>query len=231
MKTSNKIFLSFLIFLFSGIIALYLGSKYYVEEYDTTKLVFQDKPLPPFSVVVAEPNTSISMTNSPTRKISQSCFKEAKPKFGNFLVRNDTLFFKAAKQDQNKIPHARFMANIFCDNVKHIVAKENSIISFGNYKVDSLFVKMNNAFINDFNHSINYIQLIAKNSRIDLDCGNLNAVNVELIETRLNLTSHKKINSMTGIAKKSSELNLDLSGKISLDVDGSSRLNIYNSED
>ncbi len=48
MKTSNKIFISFLIFLLSGIIALYLGSKYYTSYYDTSKWVSQENRFPLF---------------------------------------------------------------------------------------------------------------------------------------------------------------------------------------
>ena len=60
MKTSNIIFISFLIFLFGGITLLFIGSKYYELEENLIS-VSQEKPLAPFSVVVAEPGANFSL--------------------------------------------------------------------------------------------------------------------------------------------------------------------------
>ena len=224
MKTSNIIFLSFLIFLFGGITLLFIGSKCYVEHYDTTKFASQEKQLPPFSVVVAESNSSIHLRNGQKRKITQSCFKESRPKFAPFVVRNDTLFIFSAKQDRNKIPHATFMVEIFCENVKRFVAKEGSIVNFSGYQVDSIFVKMNDAdLICEYNNSV-YIKMIAKNSRSNFNCAKLNSMEVELDKTRLDVKSKNRVNNISGTVKTSSEIGLSLDGKINLDVDKSSRM-------
>lgn len=222
MKTSNKIFISFLIFLFSGIIALYIGSKYYVEYYDTHNFVEQVKPLPPFSVVVAEPNAQIQLRNGSERKIVQSFFKTAQPKFAPFVVRNDTLFIFGVKRDRNKLPRAQFMVNVFCENVKHFVAKEKSLVFLSGYQVDSIFVKIDNADLACQNNNSNYIKMIAKNSRTNFDCGKLNSMEVELDETRLELKSKNRVNNISGTVKNDSDVKLILEGKVNLDVDRSS---------
>ncbi|POY40580.1 hypothetical protein C3L50_03535 [Flavobacterium alvei] len=224
MKTSNKIFIAFLIFLFSGIIALYIGSKYYVEYYDTHNFIEQVKPLPPFSVVVAESDAQIHLINGSERKIVQSFFKTKQPRFSSFVVRNDTLFVFGVKRDRNKLPRAKFMANVFCENVKHFVAKENSLVFLSGYQVDSLFVKMNDAELVCQNNNSNYIKLIAKNSRINFDCEKLNAMVVELDKSQLELKSKNKINSISGTVKNDSDVKFSMDGKLNLDVDKSSYL-------
>ncbi len=224
MKTSNKIFISFIIFLFSGIIALYVGSKYYVEYYDIHNFVEQEKPLPPFSVVVAEPGAQIQLRNGSKTKIVQGFFKTKQPRFSSFVVRNDTLFVFGVKQDRNKLPRAKFMANVFCENVKHFVAKENSLVFLSGYQVDSLFVKMNDAELVCQNNNSNYIKLIAKNSRINFDCEKLNAMVVELDKSQLELKSKNKINSISGTVKNDSDVKFSMDGKLNLDVDKSSYL-------
>jgi hypothetical protein len=219
MKTSNKIFISFLIFLFSGIIALYIGSKYYVEYYDTHNFVEQEKPLPHFSVVVAEPRAQIQLRNSPERKIVQSFFKTAQPKFAQFVVRNDTLFVFSPKQDPNKLPRAQFIAYVFCENVKHFVGKENSVVFLSGYQVDSIFVKIDNADLVCQNNNSIYIKLIGKNSRVNFNCEKLNSLELQLDKTRLDLKSKTGVNSISGTVKSNSYLGLSLESKINLDVD------------
>jgi hypothetical protein len=230
MKTSNIILFSFLIFLFSGIIALYIGSKCYVENYDTTKFVDQAKPLPHFSVVVAEPGAQIQMRNSSETKIVQSFFKTAQPRFAPFVVRNDTLFVFAAKQDRNKLPRAQFMVNVFCKDVKHFIAKDNSLVIFSSNPVDSIFVEADNAdLFCDYNNS-NYIKMIAKNSRINFKFEKLNFFEVELDKTQLDVNSKNRVNNISGIVKNDSDVKLFLNGKVNLDVDKSSNLNMYYSK-
>ncbi|WP_281336279.1 hypothetical protein [Flavobacterium eburneipallidum] len=229
MKTSNKIFIAFLIFLFSGIIALYIGSKYYVEYYDTHNFVEQVKPLPPFSVVVAESDAQIHLRNGSERKIVQSFFKTKQPRFSSFVVRNDTLFVFGVKRDRNKLPRAHFVANIFCKNIKHCVAKEKSLVYLSGYQVDSVFVKAENADLVCDNNNSNYIKLIAKNSRINFSFDKLNSIEVELDKTRLDVKSKNRVNNISGTVKNNSDVKLSLDGKINLDVDKSSNLNMYDS--
>ena len=219
MKTSNKIFISFLIFLFSGIIALYIGSKYYVEYYDTHNFVEQEKLLPHFSVVVAEYGAQIQLQNGSKTKIVQSFFKTKQPRFSSFVVRNDTLFVFGVKRDRNKLPRAQFVASVFCENVKHFVAKENSVVFLSGYQIDSIFVKIDNADLVCQNNNSVYIKLIGKNSRVNFNCEKLNSLELQLDKTRLDLKSKTGVNSISGTVKSNSYLGLSLESKINLDVD------------
>lgn len=230
MKTSNKIFISFLIFVFSGIIALYIGSKYYVEYYDTHNSVDQEKKLPPFSVVVAAPGAYIHLRNGSKTKIVQSFFKTAQPRFAPFVVRNDTLFVYAVKQDRNKLPRVKFFSNVFCKNVKHFVAKENSVLYLAGYKVDSIFVKIDKADLACQSNNSNYIKLISNNSRANFDCEKLNSMEVELDKTRLDVKSKNRVNNISGTVKNDSDIILFQNGKVNLDVDKSSNLTMYDSQ-
>ncbi|AOW08061.1 hypothetical protein [Flavobacterium gilvum] len=99
MKTSNYIFISFLIFLFSGITLLFVGAKYYRGTEHKGGFLTQEKPLQPFSVVVAETGANFILKNGPQNKIIQNYLKNSVPNFAPFLVRNDTLFVYSVKKE------------------------------------------------------------------------------------------------------------------------------------
>lgn len=223
MKTSNKIFLSFLIFLFSGIIALYVGSKYF---YENVTFLNQDKKTAPFSVVVAEPGAFLVLKNGSEFGVSQSYKKGSDPDFASFEVRNDTLFMSAVK---SKIDGERFIVpEVYCKNVKSIIAKEKTNINLKNYQTDSLYIKL---YKSDFFWTIkkiNFVTIDAKDSYLHLYEGSITKMNIDLDKTGLWLESKNITRKISGSLINSSEINGSAVGKISLDVDRTSRLNILN---
>lgn len=224
MKTSNYIFLSFLIFLFSGIIALYVGSKYY---YENLKFLIKVKKTASFSVIVAEPGAVLVLKNGNEFRVSQSYRKGSVPDFASFEVRNDTLFMSAV---QSKIDGKWFIVpEVYCKNVKSIIAKEKTNINLKNYQTDSLYIKLNKS---DFFWTLkktNFVSINAKDSYLHLYEGNIHKMNVDLDKTGLWLESENKTREISGRLTNKSQVNGSVNGKISLDVDQSSKLHIYNS--
>ena len=113
MKTSNYIAISFLIFLFGGILLLFVGAKNY-EANEIASTLTQVQKTASFSVVVAEPGAYLVLKNGKEFSISQKYKKDNGPNFAPFEVRNDTLFVSATKlKFQGKIGRASCRERVF----------------------------------------------------------------------------------------------------------------------
>ncbi len=222
MKTSNIILISFLIFLFGGITLLFIGSKYYKVVDDRADFAIQEKKTAPFSVVVAEPGAYLVLKNGREFSVSQGYKKDAVPNFASFVVRNDTLYMYAVK---SKIEGKWFIVpEVYCKNVKSIIAKEKTNVSLRNYQVDSLFVNLNKSELTgDLNKTV-FVSFTSKNSYVRFRGENVQKLELQLDKTELNIDSKKSIETVLGSLKNNSILNCSFDGKISLEVDKSSRL-------
>jgi hypothetical protein len=227
MKTSNKIFISFLIFLFSGIIALYVGSKYYDDIWDKSNFADQKTLLSPFSVVVAEPGAIFILNTGKENKVIQTYRKGTFANFSVFEVRNDTLFVFPVKQQNPKERNYSVVPEIFCVNIKSLVAKENSNIGTGKFNVDTLSVIMNKSnFVWRF-ENIAYLSIQAKDSDIYLEGEKLEKLVVKLDTTKLNTPVKKRIENLSGTLKNNSDCTFYLSNKIILDIDKTSTYDFF----
>lgn len=224
MKTSNIIFLSFLIFLFGGITLLFIGSKYYKGVDDKADFAKLEKPLPSFSVVVAEPGANFNLKSGTKNKIIQTYLKDTVPNFAPYEVRNDTLFMYSVKREQSKEPYLIIAPEVFCVNVKSITTKENSEVHLEKFETDTLSVTMNKSRLDWRFDKAAYISIQAKDSDIYLDGENLEKLTVELDKTKLWASAKKGINCISGNVKNVSDVRLSMNGKMSLDVDKSSTL-------
>jgi hypothetical protein len=228
MKTSNKIFISFLIFLFGGITLLFIGSKYYKGVNDPTNFRIKEKNLSSFSVVVADSGANFNLRNAKENKIIQPYRKDSIANFPSFIVRNDTLFISSAKQIQGLPENYRVATEVFCINIKNIVVKRNSYISMNDFKVDTLMININKSKLDLRFDSISYISLQAKDSDIYLEGQKLEKLVVKLDKTKLNVPIKKRIENLSGTLKNTSDCTFYLSNKIILDVDKTSTYNFYN---
>lgn len=226
MKPSNIILLSFLIFLFGGITLLCFGSRYYNEKHDKSNFAIQEKKTAAFSVVVAEPGAYLVLKNGKDFKVSQSYMKDAVPDFASFVVRNDTLFMSAVK---SKIEGKWFIVpEVYCKNVKIIIAKEKANVNLKNYEVDSLFVSLNKSdFFWDFKKTA-VLSIAAKNSYLHLEGDNLEKINLQLDKTELQINSKQNIKELAGSLINDSYINCPIDGKMSLSVDKSSKIYLGN---
>ena len=212
-----------MIFLFSGIIALYVGSKYYNENLE---LLIQDKKTASFSVVVAEPGSVLVIKDGKEFSVSQSYKKGSTPEFASFEVRNDTLYMSAVK---SKIDGKWFIVpEVYCKNVKSIIAKEKTNIKLKNYQTDSLYIKL---YKSDFFWTLNktnFVSIDAKDSYLHLDEGSIKKMNIDLDKTIIWLESKNKTKEIFGRINNNSGINGSDIGKISLKIDKSSNLHINN---
>lgn len=222
MKTSNYIFISFLIFLFGGITLLFIGSKYYKGIDDKSNFSIQEKKTAPFSVVVAEPGAFLVLKSGREFSVSQSYKKGSVPHFASFEVRNDTLFMSAVK---SKIDGEWFIVpEVYCKNVKYIIAKEKANVSLRNYQVDSLFVNLNKSDLSGNLNKTVFVSFTSKNSYVRFKSENIQKLELQLDKTELNIDSKKSIETVLGSLKNKSILNCSIDGKISLEVDKSSQM-------
>lgn len=228
MKTSNIIFLSFLIFLFGGITLLFIGSKYYKGVDDKANFANQEKIVAPFSVVVAEPGAIFYLKNGKECKVSQSYKKDAVSNFAPFVVRNDTLFMYSVKKEQSKEPYLIIAPEVFCVNVKSIVAKENSDVHLEKFETDTLDISMNKSRLDWRFDKVTYVSIQAKDSNIYLDGENLENLAVKLDKTKLRAAAKIRIDKLSGSLKNDSGGDFSLSNSVHLDADKTSNYGFYN---
>ena len=219
MKTSNYILFSFLIFLFGGILWLFVGAKNY-EANEKNATLTQVKKTAAFSIVVAEPGAYLVLKNGDENKISQKYKKLEKSNFASFEVRNDTLFVSATKlKFQGKwltVPE------VYCKNLKTIIAKENSNINLDNYSVDSLSVHLDKSYLHWQLDKSSYLKVVAQKSLLNIDGQSVGTLNLQLNETRLDMFLKSDINLINGNLTNHSKLYFNLNGRINLKVDSSS---------
>lgn len=226
MKTSNIILISFLVFLFGGITLLYIGSKYYNGINHKADFAIQEKKTAPFSVLVAEPGAYLVMKNGKEFSISQSYKKDRTPNFAPFEVRNDTLFVSTVKS--RKDGEWFIVPEVYCKNVKSIIAKEQTNVSLKNYQADSLFVNLNKSNLSgDLNKTV-FVSFTSKDSYVRFKGENIQKLKLQLDKTELNIDSKKSIDTILGSLKNKSMLNCSIDGKLSLQIDKSSRLFFLN---
>lgn len=228
MKTSNILFISFLLFLFGGIIFLCVGSKYYEVINDPANFAKEEKETAPFSVVVAEPGAFFYLRNAKENKIVQSYTKGSEVNFPPYIVRNDTLFVSSRHPIKDLAENYSVATDIFCVAIKNIVIRENSNINLIDFKADSLNISINKSKLDLRFKNISCISLQSKDSEIYLEGEKLKKLQLNLNKTRLNAPIKKRIENLSGSLKNTSDCTFYLSNKINLDVDQTSVYNFYN---
>ncbi|MFC3333930.1 hypothetical protein [Flavobacterium palustre] len=227
MKTSNIILISFLTFLFGGITLLFIGSKYYKGIDNKADFAIQEKKTAPFSVVVAEPGAYLVLKNGKEFSVSQAYKKEEAPDLAPFEVRNDTLFVSVVKS--RKDGEWFVIPEVYCKNVKSILAKEKTNVTLRNYQVDSLSISLNKSdFFWDFNKPA-FVNIEAKNSNLHFDGDNIEKINLQFDKTKLYLNSQKGAKMLSGSLANDSYIDgVIVDGKINLGIDNSSRMYFRN---
>jgi hypothetical protein len=227
MKTSNYIFSAFLIFLFGGILLLFIGAKFYKGADNEDNFLTQEKPLNTFSVVVAEPGSNFNLKSGTKNKIIQNYLKGAVPNFAPYVVRNDTLFVSSVKKTHSKEPYFIIVPEVFCVNVKSIVAKKSATVRLEKFQADTLRVDLNGAQLNCNFTKIASISMQAKDSDIYLEGESLENLSVKLDKTKLNSPIKKGILSLSGSLKNGSECSFSRGNSVRLDADKTSRYSFY----
>lgn len=228
MKTSNIIITSFFIFLFSVIILLYIGSKYYKSYDDPSNFAMKQKKLPYFSVVVAEPGVTFNLINGKENRIVQNYLKGTAPHVTSSIVRNDTLFVSSLLK-KGGLKHTKNVTEIFYTNMKSILAKENSDIRILGFSADTLNITVKKSRLNwsEFK-KVALVSVDATDSDIFIEGKNLENVIVKLDKAHLDITSKENIKSTSGNIKNISTLDCSGSAKVNLDADKTSKMYFTN---
>lgn len=227
MKTSNKILIAFLILLFSGITALYVGSKYNSGYYDTENFETQEKPLPNFSVIVAEPDTKFQLMSGKENKITHRFLKETYPDIGTCRVQNDTLIISCIQLKKNQVRHTNNTTTIFCKNVKSIIAKKNSNIKLEKFNTKTLTISTNKSFLEWKFENIASVSIQAKDSYINLEGEKLEKLALKLDKSQIHSTINERTTSVSGSLINSSDLRYKMSHSALLTTDDTSNYDFY----
>lgn len=229
MKTSNIIISSFLIFLFGGIILLYIGSKYYKSYDDPTNFLSEDKPLSSFSVVVAGRGAIFNLMTGKENKIHQLYLKGTIPNISSYTVRNDTLFISSKEPKKDEVKHTKNVTEVFCIGVKSIVTRENSYIRMLGVQADTLNVTMNRSRLDwkEF-QKIEFLSVKTKDSEIYLNGKKIEKIDVKLDKTLLNIDAKDYVKSVSGRIKNTSTFDCPSSLVVNIESDKSSRIYLAN---
>lgn len=145
MKRSNILLIAFFSLVFVSILYLYITAKNN-EKQNSSNIVKSEYALPPFSVVVAESGSQVSIQLSDTSSLVARFVGVKKDNEKPFVVRNDTLFILANKINQSiiKQPDIYYGKGVFidlyCKSVNAVVGKANSRVNIQHSSLDSLSV-------------------------------------------------------------------------------------------
>lgn len=229
MKTSNIIITSFLIFLFGGIILLYIGSKYYKPYNDPSNYLSEEKTLSSFSVVVAEPGAIFNLITEKENKINQTYLKGTVPNISSYAVRNDTLFISSKEPKQNEMKDAKNLTEVFCIGVKSIVTKENSDVRLLGLQADTFNISMKKSHLEwkGFER-VAFLSVEGQDSDIYLNGKKLDKIDIKLNKTQLNIDAKENVKSISGNLKNTSTFDCPISMKVNLEADKSSKIYLAN---
>jgi len=145
MKRSNILLITFFSLVFVSILYLYITAKNN-EKQNSSNIVKSEYALPPFSVVVAESGSQVSIQLSDTSSLVARFVGVKKDNEKPFIVRNDTLFILANKINQSiiKQPDIYYgkgvFVDLYCQSVNTVVGKANSRVNIQHSSLDSLSV-------------------------------------------------------------------------------------------
>ena len=226
MKTSNYISISFLIFLFGGIFLLFLSSKFHEGTVSKQEFESFEENLDDFSVIVAGPNSNIGLRNGTQSKIVISFLKTDSCTIPPHEVRHDTLFIY-----EYAVGASPISAQVFCPRPRAVLLKDNSVVNLNDFSIDTLDVSMSaGKMYGTFEQSDSpkgVINLSAtKNSNIYINQSNMEALNINLDHSELNIQD-VSILTLSGFLKNDSKLYSYKSiGKMNIEVDATSRYNL-----
>jgi len=223
MKTSNYIIMAFLIFLFGGILTLFVSAKLDPRAGQNQKFETLEKPLDPFSVIVAEPGASFQIKTGETTRLSTNYQKGEEAILPSYVVRNDTLFVSAFPKSEK-----RTNLEVCYTKIRSIEGKANSEITAHQISGDSLTIKLNDAHFRHYSRtktSNAALQIIANNSNVQLGDISIENLDIQLNKTEMNVWNSSIVN-LSGTLTESSSLSMGQISKINVEVDSSSNYHL-----
>ena len=226
MKISNYISISYLIFLFGGIIVLFSAAKLDPKADIKVRSFLETKALGSFSVVVAEPGVRLIIKHDSISKILGFYNEDTICKFPPYELRNDTLFFLSYPK-----PDFQWI-QIGCNGIKSFLVKENANVRLDEFQGDTLMIKLERAtfYCNfDKDEKKNFVvSVISKESQIQFIKPDISKLNIQLNHTIMR-AFFNSVDTLSGNLKNKSWLrvgNLKSVNKANLEVDATSHSNI-----
>lgn len=186
--------MAFLIFIFGGMLILYIDAWHHKTE-ALKSTVTKNIALPPFSVIVACEGTTFHLAQSDSNLLILKFNKYDTIRDFNFATKNDTLFVKGKSGK-------RF---VYCKNIKSIVTNKDSRVIVDKITSGSLDIHANGGKI--------YMQLPKdKPQRITaLAIVSSNEANIDISVLNMNVLSINSVNSEVAIDGKISVIHGRLS--------------------
>ena len=220
MKTSSYITISYFTFLFIGIFVLFTAAKIHSLNEPKVIWTWQEKPLSPFSVVVAEPGAEFSVQYDQSSRIGLSLQKGDTCSFPHFEILNDTIFVNSFNE---KVKQQSVI--VFGPRIKTIQGKENSTIWLKQFGSDTLVVKLNKATFKHFpdnsQHNQFSLTLFAIESKIQLGTALIQTMELHLSKTEMT-GQGTSVSNLTGDLNDHSTLSIGQMRKINLETDSTS---------
>lgn len=226
MKTSNYITISYFTFLFIGIFVLFTAAKIHSLNEPKVIWTWQEKPISPFSVVVAEPGAEVNVKYEQNPRIGLSLQKGDSCIYPPFEIRNDTLFVHPYVGNVK-------LRSVFVlgTGIKTVLGKENSTIWIKQFEGDTLVVKLNDAKLQFFPDRFNFKKfsciISANRSNVDMGSVNFDQLDVNLNQTQMN-TNSIKVSKFSGVLKDHSILLLSDLKRINIESDSTSTCRLRN---
>ncbi|HZL10475.1 MAG TPA: hypothetical protein VFC65_10785 [Prolixibacteraceae bacterium] len=225
MKTSNYILISFFVFLFGGVFLLFISAKYIPHLYNDQEYSTLEKPLDPFSVLIAKPGSKIRLRPGETLKMSLFYPKSDSCTLPPFTVRNDTLFVSSYPDNMKQRE-----VNVYCNSLKSIQEEKRSEVWIEQqFHSDSLLVKLDQSKFSYYSEKNSPIKasliFIADQSNIFIGGAKFNKLEIQASSTKIN-GWNGSFGSLSGTLKNHSELSISRSNKINLEADSTSTYNI-----
>lgn len=220
MKTSNYITIAYFIFLFGGVLTLFIAAKNNPEAGIEARSFLGTKELGHFSVVVNE-STEMLILKHTERSRLLTTYNEGEPiLFAPHEIRNDTLFIL-------KDPKSNYQfVQVECSGAKSILSKAETTIRIDNSLSDTITIKLKKAklFFLTSNDRTSLLTLIADQSEAQIHA-NIDNFRIQANQTTIN--GNNSFSSVSGSLKNYSMFVGRSVNHISLDADSTStyRLN------
>lgn len=217
MKRSNILLIAFFSLVFVSILYLYITAKNN-EKQNSSNIVKSEYTLPPFSVVVAESGSQVSIQLSDSSSLVTRFVGVEKDSKKPFIVRNDTLFILANKTNQSiiKQPDIYYGKGVFidlyCKSVNAVVGKANSRVNIQHSSLDSLSVlslgglmsvNTDDKFPDSNTSECSYIVSACKGGSVDFSGIKMSSLMIELDSAKMIVTKSDIIDLQAALKNKS----------------------------
>jgi len=227
MKTSKKILITFISFIFGVILILYISSKLDPRRIiqNQNEVIRKEQALEKFTVLVAERGARIQIDEGSEHKMILTHRKNDGCVLPNYKVYNDTL----SVYGECEMGKARTI-EITAAEIKSIIIKKNAFVNWMDKPFDSLTVhsESGNFWVrkNKTDNPEGTLILKARKSNLSIHNTKLEAITLEL-DSSLYYSEYSRVVTITGSLRNHSEIKTGSFKKLAIEADETSKYSIF----